>query len=278
MNLLLLLLVALAGAPDADPRTPFSDDVARIQARVPAGFTVIPVRPFVVIGNESPPVVARRASGTVAWAADKLKQDFFRQDPPFTLQVWLLADGATYQRYAREIAGYEPDTPYGFWSAEHRALIMNISTGGGTLVHELVHPYMDHDFPSHPAWVNEGMGSLFEQSAERDGHIVGLTNWRLGGLQDAIRAGSVPPFATVMAMDDATFYGEGSGTHYALSRYLLLYVQEKGLLPAFYRRYRDGAAADPTGVATLQAVLGEPDLAAFQTRWEAWVLGLRFGG
>ena len=56
---------------------------------------------------------------------------------------------------------------------------MNIATGGGTLVHELVHPYVEADFPGAPPWLNEGLGSLFEQSDERDGYIVGLTNWRL---------------------------------------------------------------------------------------------------
>jgi len=36
---------------------------------------------------------------------------------------------------------------------------------------------------------NEGLASLYEQSAERDGRIIGQTNWRLRGLQSAIRKG-----------------------------------------------------------------------------------------
>ena len=40
--------------------------------------------------------------------------------------------------------------------------IMNIATGGGTLVHEIVHPYVEANFPGCPAWFNEGLGSLYE--------------------------------------------------------------------------------------------------------------------
>ncbi len=34
---------------------------------------------------------------------------------------------------------------------------------------------------------------------------------------------------------------------------------------------------DPSGYRTLQRVLGEDDMDAFRKRWEAFVLGLRFG-
>ena len=40
---------------------------------------------------------------------------------------------------------------------------MNIGPGPGTLSHELVHPYMEANFPNVPAWFNEGLASLYEQ-------------------------------------------------------------------------------------------------------------------
>ena len=49
--------------------------------------------------------------------------------------------------HALELFGDEPETPYGYFSAEHQALIMNIATGGGTLVHEIVHPFMEANVP-----------------------------------------------------------------------------------------------------------------------------------
>lgn len=231
--------------------------------------------PFVVIGNGTPARLERNA-GTVRWAADKLEQDFFTKRPAKILDIYLFADAKSYEHGVATLHGEAPDTPYGFYSPGDGALYMNIATGGGTLVHEIVHPYVQADFPSAPPWLNEGLGSLFEQSAERDGHIVGLTNWRLAGLHDAISADAVPSFKKLTALDSAGFYGKGSGTHYAQARYLLYYMQEKGLLRDFYRAFRTARTTDPTGYATLAAALGEKDMAAFQARWQIYVAKLSF--
>lgn len=136
--------------------------------------------------------------------------------------------------------------------------------------------YVAADFPGAPPWLNEGLGSLFEQSAEKGGHIVGLTNWRLEGLQRARAGGSIPSFETLVHHDAAAFYGDERGVNYAASRYLLYYLQEKGVLRDFYRQLRANRGKDPTGYATLAKVLGETDMVAFKTRWEAFVAKLTF--
>ena len=153
---------------------------------------------------------------------------------------------------------------------------MNIATGGGTLVHEIVHPFVEADFPGCPPWLNEGLGSLYEQSGEREGRIVGYTNWRLAGLQRAIKENRVPPFEDLLRANEHRFYEEDKGTNYAQARYLCYYLQEKGLLVRFYKEFRAARAADPSGYETLKSVLGEQDMAAFKVRWEAFVSGLVF--
>ena len=172
-----------------------------------------------------------------------------------------------------------PTTPFGYYSAEHRALVMNIATGGGTLVHEIVHPFMRANFPACPAWFNEGLASLYEQSAEKNGRIRGLVNWRLKGLEQAIRDGKTVSFKQLTSMSDAEFYGGANranySQHYAQARYLCYYLQEHGLLVRFYREFAAGADRDPAGYLTLQRVLGESDMAAFKKKWESFVLGLR---
>jgi hypothetical protein len=141
-------------------------------------------------------------------------------------------------------------------------------------VHEIVHPFVEANFPNCPPWFNEGLGSLYEQSGEEDGHIHGFTNWRLPGLQKAIKAHTVPPFKELMAMDETAFYNEDKGTNYGQSRYLCYYLQEKGLLTKFYKEFYAHRAEDPTGYKTLQTILGERNMDAFQKRWETFVLGL----
>ncbi len=221
-------------------------------------------------------MVRTRARQTVRWSVDRLKEAYFQKDPAEILDIWLFRDDASYRRHAKAIFGDEPDTPYGYYSHENRALVMNIATGGGTLVHEIVHPFVAADFPDCPSWFNEGLGSLYEQSREKDGRIWGCTNWRLAGLQAAIRANEAPTFADLTATTSHQFYHEDRGTNYAQARYLCYYLQEKGLLADFYRRFRAGVKDDPTGYDTLQAVLGRPDMAKFQAEWEAFVLKLRF--
>ena len=153
---------------------------------------------------------------------------------------------------------------------------MNIATGGGTLVHEIVHPFVAANFPRCPAWFNEGLGSLYEQSGEMNGEIHGYTNWRLAGLQKAIRAGKLPSFESLCGTSDTEFYEKDRGTNYAQARYLCYYLQQKGLLQSYYGRFLASRDDDPTGYKTLKAVLRREDMDKFQKEWEAFVMKLRF--
>lgn len=231
--------------------------------------------PFVVVGDGTAAELEQR-SETVRWAADLLEQDFFAKRPTKILDVFLFGGADSYERGVKVLTGSSPSTPYGFYSRSDGGLFMNIATGGGTLVHEIVHPYVEADFPDAPPWLNEGLGSLFEQCAERDGHIVGLPNWRLAGLQRTITNGKLQSFRTLTDKGSGAFYTDDSGTNYAQARYLLFYVQSKGLLRDFYRTFRAARAKDPTGFETLRAALGETDMLEFQARWERYVAKLRF--
>ncbi len=256
---------------DAD----FARHVEQLKKKLPSGdFTVVVQPPFVVIGDESPQSVKEHSVNTIKWAVDKLKQDFFTKDPKEILDIWLFKDADSYQRNTLALFGEKPGTPYGYYSSTHKALIMNISTGGGTLVHEIVHPFMEANFPECPPWFNEGLGSLYEQTGEVNGHIHGYTNWRLPGLQKAIRAGKVPEFKSLTALDAHGFYDEDRGTNYGEARYLCYYLQEHGLLIKFYREFHTHQKQDPTGYKSLQKILGTVDMRAFKQKWEKYVLGL----
>ncbi len=268
-------------APPAHDATPaaYAQHVLALKDKLAAlGLADLTIRiepPFVVIGNDPPAVLAKRAR-TVRWAADHLEADFFARRPARILDIFLFHDAASYDRGARALSHDPPDTPYGFYASDADALVMNIATGGGTLVHEIVHPYVEADFPGAPPWLNEGLGSLFEQSDEDDGHIVGRTNWRLAGLQRALRTGDVPSFRVLTGKGETAFYGDDTGVDYAASRYLLYWLQERGLLRDFYQRFRAARGRDPTGFATLSAVLGVRDADDVRDDWERFVGGLAF--
>jgi hypothetical protein len=253
----------------------FAAHVEQLKKKLPsADFTIIIQPPFVVIGDEPAADVKEHSERTVKWAVDKLKGEYFSKDPKEILDIWLFKDAASYERNGQLLFGDAPSTPYGYYSITHKALVMNISTGGGTLVHEIVHPFIEANFPACPPWLNEGLGSLYEQSGEENGRIHGYTNWRLPGLQAAIKAHTVPSFRELTSLDVRGFYEDDRGTHYAQSRYLLYYLQQKGLLKKFYRDFYAHRQSDPTGYQTLRKTLGNVDMRRFKRQWEKYVLGL----
>jgi hypothetical protein len=257
---------------DAD----YKDHVKELKKKVPEGFTIVVQKPFVVIGNESPEIVKKRAEKTIKWAVDKVKQKYFEKDPDVIIDIWLFKDEKSYYKYAKEIFGDEPTTPFGYFLEREHVLIMNISTGGGTLVHEIVHPFMHANFPECPPWFDEGLASLYEQCGEKDGHIYGFTNWRLKGLQEAIEQDLVPSFKVLTAMNANEFYLQDKGTNYSQARYLCFYLQERGLLVKYYREFYKHRRKDPTGYNTLKNILKEDDMAAFKGRWGKFVLSLAY--
>lgn len=267
-----------SGSRSAFTEAEFASHVKQLRRRLPSKeFSIIVQPPFVVIGDEPQKALKQRAEGTVKWAVDKLKQDFFSKDPEAILDIWMFKDEDSYEKNALLLFNDTPTTPYGYYSSRHKALIMNISTGGGTLVHEIVHPFIEANFPACPAWLNEGLGSLYEQCGEENGHIHGYTNWRLPSLQRAIKAKEVPSFKTLTSMTTSEFYNADKGTNYGQARYLCYYLQQKGLLVKFYRQFHANQQTDPTGFQSLQKVLGERDMDAFKQKWETFVLGLRVG-
>jgi hypothetical protein len=263
---------ATAGSfSDAD----FTKHLSELRSRLPSQqFSIVVQAPFIVIGDEPAPVVKQHAEETVKWAVDRLKQDFFPKDPENILDIWLFKDAASYERHTWLLFNEHPTTPYGYYSSKHKSLIMNIATGGGTLVHEIVHPFMEANFPACPPWLNEGLGSLYEQCGEEDGHIHGFVNWRLPGLQQAIKAKKVSSFKKLTAMDSGAFYNDDRGVNYSQSRYLCYYLQQRGLLFKFYQRFHTNQKDDPSGFTTLQQTLEEPDMEKFRAKWEKYVLNL----
>ena len=263
--------------PDGFSNAELAQHMMTLKRKIPGkGFSVVVQSPFVVIGDEAPLTVDARADRTVKWATIRLKNMYFKKDPSHIIDVWLFKDNSSYRIHAREIFGDEPDTPYGYSSTIHKALIMNIGTGGGTLVHEIVHPFMESNFPECPSWLNEGLGSLYEQSSGEGKRIIGLTNWRLAGLQRAIKKSRVPSFKTLTSTSTYEFYQMDPGTNYAQARYLCYYLQEKRLLTKFYHAFQANCEKDPTGYETLKTVLDENDMDAFKKGWEKYILSLRF--
>ncbi len=274
----ILLLGVWARAASAEEAAPkpeeFVKAAADMKTELGDGFIIERAGLFVVAGDLPRRQFDRYKTRTVANCAAALWTDFFETKPDYPIRVYLFRGKASYEKWVPKLAGFKPHTPYGFYLPSRKALMMNIGTGGGTLVHEMTHALMDPDFPNCPTWLFEGLGSLYEQcSLTRDGHIRGHVNWRL----PVLRRGGFIPLKTLITMSDDDFRGDREPLHYANARYLCFYLQQRGLLTKFYKTFREAhkAGTDKTGWDSFRLVIGEP-VDAFEKKWHAWIKTLKW--
>ena len=231
--------------------------------------------PFVIAGDCTTEVLNRWHEQTIGPAARALAHAYFRVPPDEPIRVLLFSGERSYNHYARLLYGDEGISVYGYYKPAQRTLVMNISTGGGTLVHELTHALMDFDFPQVPDWFNEGLASLHEQCHIRrdESGIDGLVNWRLDGLQRAMEQDKLRSLRSLIGDND--FRGKREGLNYAQARYFCLYMQEQGVLEEYFQKFRDNQQHDPLGYKTVAQVFPERSWDELDADFLRWVAGLK---
>ena len=276
---LLLPVAALPGGPLRAADDPAHDkwdaEVLRLRKQLGHDFIVEKCKPFVIAGNLPRAQFRRFRQFTVAECRDALWRDFFEKKPDHVIRVYLFNGEKDYAHYVERLFNEKPISPFGYYVPSEQRLVMDIRTGGGTLVHEMTHALMRPDFPGAPKWFDEGLASLFEQCIVRGGAIRGLANWRLPRLHEAVRRNALMPLRKLVATTRAEFCGTDEDLHYAEARYLCLYMQEKGLLRKFYKRFRDTHRSDPTGAKALEKLFGKPP-DEIEKEWLKWVKTLKW--
>ena len=265
-----------ASAPASGPAVSAAmclTETVGLRAKLTDAFNVTVHPPFVVIGNLPPDKLGRYARGSVVRPAKAMWASYFRRRPDKVITVLLFADQRTYRLWADKLYGDRAVPHFGYYKPDKRTLVMNIATGTGTLVHELTHALIVYDFPTVPAWFNEGLASLHEQCVVGERKITGLTNWRLPGLQDAIRAGKLRPLRELVTKRD--FYGGMQGINYAQARYFVMYMQHRGVLGEFYARFRGRRDAKKADVEAVEHVFARK-IDEVEADFIRWVKTLRF--
>ena len=246
---------------------------AEIRAKLGPKIQAISRPPFVVAGDVSAERLDTYARWSVLRPAKAMWAAYFDKKPSEVITIFLFAGKDNYVPYAR---GDYPagDQPYfGYYMPTDRRLVMDINTGTGTLVHELTHALIVYDFPHPPTWFNEGLASLHEQCSVKEDTVVGLTNWRLAGLQAAIVNDKLRPLRDLVTRRD--FYGRLQGANYAQARYFVMYMQTRGLLARFYKHFRSHHTGADADVKAIEHVFDRklPDI---EKQFVAWVKTLRF--
>jgi len=227
--------------------------------------------PYVVIGDANPANL-KVVDDVLNVVSGLLGRTLFTNKPTSSFIVVIASD---MQDFTQKLGG--KPTSAGFYNQANRTLTIRRGTGTGTIVHEFTHALHFTDMEArgqiHPSWVREGFGSLYEESDPRADHLEGLVNWRLPILKKALQTGKAFPLRALME-DSRRCFTANVDIAYAMSRYLLFFLQSKQLLFPWYARYCDDYAADPTGIKTLEKVYGKP-LDEFEKDWIEFVQMLK---
>ena len=250
-------------------------EAGRLRERLGPGCRVVIRPPYVLAGDLEEEALADWHARVIAPAAACLRREFFDREPNAPVAIILCSGDASYARFAARLDGRTSSLWYGYYQRDERRVVVNVSTGEGTLVHELVHALAHVDCPGLPEWFDEGLASLYEQCRfSADGRrLEGLSNWRLAPLRRAIEHNELQPLARLAAPGSIRRALEA--IDYAHARYLCLYLQERGVLATYYRRLRDRLDFDPGGTSTLCDVLRVASPEAIDHDFVRWALTLR---
>jgi len=282
----LILCCALVGAGDA-PCPPAKAwpalDIAEIEkvradvsSRVTARFELLISGPWILATDLDARTAKIVLNEVVNGSAVRVREQLFpRVQLKRPVVLYVMKDTSSYMSWSYRLFQETPPTQLGYYDRRESYIYTHVERGFGPLLHEMVHVMAEADYPGIPAWLNEGLGSLFEEYVETADGIEGITNWRLTRFKQEILAKRPVPLRTLFALDRAAVYGENSLSYYTAARHLMLWLQEQDKVLEFYMAMRDAKVADP--VKALLAVTGaQKTLEQIEAELRQWALAQSF--
>ena len=275
---------AHAGAPidssPADSPDPLEvacqQKAAELAPRLGDAFHILIHSPFVLAGNLSEAELHFVLTDTILPTYRALTTTYFDTLPSLPVTIVLCADERTYRESAMLFDHRPAAHYYGYFIKDDLRVVLNLSTGNGTLAHELAHVLSHFDFPRMPEWFDEGLASLHEhcEFSENYYHLKGLSNWRVHYVKNALKAGNLRTIGQLISSQDVR--PEYQAVDYAHARYFCLYLQQQQLLAPFYRKFRASVDVDPTGLQTLEQLIGERSVADLDREFRLWLADGQF--
>jgi hypothetical protein len=253
-----------------------------LQARTDEARRQLGTRTVVRVEGDVFVLAALRASPKFDQAADLTRQALdafyragrFTKHPDRAVSAFIFDAQQPFDVHCGSRAGAEPESLFGMYTLKTRTICVNAGPGASTLVHEIVHPVIQTDFPHAPAWIDEAIASLYETPIfPKRGEIQGVTNWRLARLQRALDSAANKDKVRVdalFAMSDADFRGPDIDLHYAIARFFAQWLDARKALWPFYCGWRDGYTDDRSGEKAFRAAVGKMP-AEVNDEWIAWV-------
>jgi hypothetical protein len=243
--------------------------------KLPEGYHIIIRPPFVIAGDSDNDTLERAYFENILPITNALWRTYFDRRPLVPITIILLNNEQNFRDTARRLDAETVRSYDGYYQRSARRMVLNQSTGTGTLAHELCHALAEFDCPELPEWFDEGLASLHEETSfTGDGlQLVGLPNWRLRFVRDAMETEELPTIEELL--NRPSFRSHREGLSYAHAQALCLYLQDRGLLAAYYRKLKANVRNDPSGVQTLWELVGIDDCESLERDFRQWVRRLR---
>ena len=222
-----------------------------LRRRLPDDWCVVVHEPFVLGGDCDAKRLSETYRQTILPTARALSIQYFDHPPTWPVTILLCSSDDSYRECQQRLGERERTEYAGIYSRTEHRIVINVSTGDGTLAHELTHALAHADFPLLPEWLDEGLASLHEECEfSSDGlRLIGLDNWRRGTLREARQREQLRSVMELASERFAT--SDRAAIDYAHARYFCLFLQQQRLMEPFYRKCRSRVETDPTGVLSL---------------------------
>jgi hypothetical protein len=251
---------SLSDIEEIYPGFNYNEIIQRHSKILPDGMTITKFRHFVVFSGLDEKTTYSLVDNDIRHTSDGMVNAYVLKTPDSVTAVFLFKDFDSYKDFTLKNTDIEEKdlSPYGYYKISQNIIVIYYITWKGSTKHEISHRYTKADFPNAPSWFDEGLSSLNEKSVYKNGKLIAEFSWRIVALRRAIKDGKYTGLEKMMRTDDEQLYGNRVSYYYAQSRYLLMYLQEKGLLEKYYKTFRDTHDDDPTGISQLEKILGKP--------------------
>jgi hypothetical protein len=195
----------------------------------------------------------------VSLAAERLEQAYVffvryygLRPPDKLLTVYILPDQTALRQTAQLVHGIQlPDPNIGYSNLSDLSLLgLGDAAHLGTMYHELFHLIIRTDLGDIPAFLDEGLASLYSVSRWENKKLIGDHRpWRLDELREARYATDrylkIPPLEKLINYSWGEFDGQETknvcqvAVNYALSNFIMIYLQEKNLLQQMVTAFKN---------------------------------------
>ncbi len=227
---------------------------------LPKNMSITKFKYFVVFSDLDEKTTYSIIDNDIRNAIDAMVNSYVVKTPDSVTAVFLFTDFENYKDFTLKNTDIEEKdlSPYGYYKISQNIIVVRYVSWKGSTKHEISHRFTKADFPDAPSWFDEGLSSLHEKSVFKDGKLTGEFSWRIVALRRAISDDRYTGIEKLMKTDDNELYGKRTSFYYAQARYLLMYIQEKGLLEKYYKLFRNTYTEDKTGITQLEKILGKP--------------------